>query len=234
MWSLGITVYTGIYARIGTGPLAAVSIASTIEGVAIVPFIAMANAAAIMLGNRIGADKITDAMDYARRFIFLSVGGGVVMGLVILITRGALMSLYRISPEARIDALGGVGGHCDHALAKGRQPGDDRRGHAQRRRHALRLPGRHRTDVVARHPDRSAECVCPGIACLLGCVAGFVGGRRDEVFRFAVARALGVVDSQRDCLFARLDQPIDYKSHDNEPVDLIFLCSPPITRAAIT
>ena len=109
MWSLGITVYTGIYARIGTGPLAAVSIASTIEGVAIVPFIAMANAAAIMLGNRIGADKITDAMAYARRFIFLSVGGGVVMGLVILITRGALMSLYRISPEARIDALGVLG-----------------------------------------------------------------------------------------------------------------------------
>ena len=85
------------------------SIAGTIEGIAIVPFIAMANAAAIMLGNRIGADKITDAMDYARRFIFLSVGGGVVMGLVILITRGALMSLYRISPEARIDALGVLG-----------------------------------------------------------------------------------------------------------------------------
>jgi putative MATE family efflux protein len=109
MWSLGITVYTGIYARIGTGPLAAVSIASTIEGIAIVPFIAMANAAAIMLGNRIGADKIADAMDYARRFLFLSVGGGVVMGLVILITRGVLMSLYRISPEARIEALGVLG-----------------------------------------------------------------------------------------------------------------------------
>ena len=31
-WSLGITIYTEIYARIGTGPLAAVSIASTIEG----------------------------------------------------------------------------------------------------------------------------------------------------------------------------------------------------------
>ena len=109
MWSLGVTIYTGIYARIGTGPLAAVSIASTIEGVAIVPFIAMANAAAIMLGNRIGADKITDAMDYAWRFIFLSVGGGVVMGILILITRDVLMSLYRISPEARIEALGVLG-----------------------------------------------------------------------------------------------------------------------------
>jgi Na+-driven multidrug efflux pump len=109
MWSLGITIYTGIYARIGTGPLAAVSIASTIEGVAIVPFIALANAAAIMLGNRIGAGKFADAMDYAGRFIFLSVSGGAVMGLVILVARGALMSLYRISPEARIEALGVLG-----------------------------------------------------------------------------------------------------------------------------
>ncbi len=109
LWSLGTTIYTGIYARIGTAPLAAVSIASSIEGVALVPFIAMANAAAIMLGNRIGAGKVADAMDYAWRFLFLSVGGGVVIGVVILITRGALMSLYRISPEARIDALGVLG-----------------------------------------------------------------------------------------------------------------------------
>ena len=29
------------------------------------------------------------------------------------------------------------------------------------------------------------------------------------------------------CLFARLDQPIDYESHDNEPVDLIFLLLAP-------
>lgn len=29
------------------------------------------------------------------------------------------------------------------------------------------------------------------------------------------------------CLFARLDQPIDYELHDNEPVDLIFLLLAP-------
>lgn len=105
-WSVGMTIYTGIYARIGTGPVAAVSIAGTIEGVAIVPFLAMASAAAIMLGNRIGAGKVTDAMDYAQRFLVLSVGGAVVMGVVIFASRGMLMSLYRISPEAKIDAMG--------------------------------------------------------------------------------------------------------------------------------
>jgi PTS system nitrogen regulatory IIA component len=29
------------------------------------------------------------------------------------------------------------------------------------------------------------------------------------------------------CLFARLDDPIDYESHDNEPVDLLFLLLAP-------
>jgi PTS system nitrogen regulatory IIA component len=29
------------------------------------------------------------------------------------------------------------------------------------------------------------------------------------------------------CLFARLDRPIEYESHDNEPVDLIFLLLAP-------
>jgi PTS system nitrogen regulatory IIA component len=29
------------------------------------------------------------------------------------------------------------------------------------------------------------------------------------------------------CLFARLEQPIDYESHDNEPVDLLFLLLAP-------
>ncbi|MFA5900739.1 MAG: PTS sugar transporter subunit IIA [Hyphomicrobium sp.] len=29
------------------------------------------------------------------------------------------------------------------------------------------------------------------------------------------------------CLFARLEEPIDYESHDNEPVDLLFLLLAP-------
>jgi PTS system nitrogen regulatory IIA component len=29
------------------------------------------------------------------------------------------------------------------------------------------------------------------------------------------------------CLFARLDDPVDYESHDNEPVDLLFLLLAP-------
>lgn len=105
LWSLGVTVYIAIYARIGTGPVAAVSIASTIEGIAQVPFMGMGNAAAIMLGNRIGAGDIEDALTDARRFLLLAVGGALVMGLLIFVSRALLLDLYRISPEAHDDAL---------------------------------------------------------------------------------------------------------------------------------
>ena len=108
-WSVGITVYTAIYAHIGTASVAAVSIASTIEGIALVPFLGLANASAIMLGNRIGAGKAEDAIVYARRSVALAASGGLAIGLLILLSRNALLSLYQISPEAQLDGRAVLG-----------------------------------------------------------------------------------------------------------------------------
>ena len=55
IWAFGITTYNSIYAHIGTEAIAAVNINSTIESMAFVVFIGAANAAAIMIGNKIGA-----------------------------------------------------------------------------------------------------------------------------------------------------------------------------------
>lgn len=101
LWSLGITVYSGIYARIGTEAIAATNIASTIESVAMVPLFGIGNAAAIMLGNRIGAGRNEGAMRDARRLLLLAVALGAGMGALILLVRGPLLTLYRISPEAQ-------------------------------------------------------------------------------------------------------------------------------------
>jgi putative MATE family efflux protein len=106
LWSFGITTYNGIYAHIGTGAIAAVSIASTIEGIALVPFMGLGNASAIMLGNYIGAGHVRDAMAYAKRFLLLAIGGGAAMGFLILASRGVFLEAYRISPEAQADARG--------------------------------------------------------------------------------------------------------------------------------
>ncbi len=63
IWSFGVTTYSMIYGRIGTEAIAAMSIIWTIERMAFVPFVALANAAAIMIGHRIGADEEEKAFD---------------------------------------------------------------------------------------------------------------------------------------------------------------------------
>jgi putative MATE family efflux protein len=106
LWSLGITTYNAIYAHIGTEAVAAVSIATTIENVAIVPFLALGSACAIILGNRIGAGETATASDYARRSLRLTVLGGLAVGLLIFVVTGPLLNFYRISAEAQGYARG--------------------------------------------------------------------------------------------------------------------------------
>lgn len=104
MWSLGITIYQIIYARIGTESIAAVNISISIEGMAFVFFIGITNAAAIMIGNRIGAGEESKAFDYARRSLIIGVSGAVLVGMGILISKDFILSLYQVSDITRQNA----------------------------------------------------------------------------------------------------------------------------------
>jgi putative MATE family efflux protein len=101
MWSLGITIYNIIYARIGTESIAAVNISATIENMAFVLFIGVSNAAAIMIGNRIGANEEHKAFDYGRRTLIIGMAGSVLVGLAILAGKDSILALYQISETAR-------------------------------------------------------------------------------------------------------------------------------------
>ena len=57
LWSVGITSYNAVYARIGTDAIAAVNINATIEELMFVLFIGLGNACAVMVGNKIGAGE---------------------------------------------------------------------------------------------------------------------------------------------------------------------------------
>ena len=54
LWSLGITAYSVVYARIRTDSIAAMNIVASIEQMAFVLFQAIGHACAILVGNRIG------------------------------------------------------------------------------------------------------------------------------------------------------------------------------------
>jgi putative MATE family efflux protein len=98
LWSLGITTYYVVYARIGTDSIAAMNIAATIEQLAFVLFQGIGNACAILVGNCIGAGDEQEAFRYAARSEALGIVGGLVVGAMILASADPILTLYNISP----------------------------------------------------------------------------------------------------------------------------------------
>ena len=98
-WALGITTYNIIYGRMGTTSYAAMNIVSTIEQMAFVLFIGISNATSVLVGNRIGAGKEDEAYVYAGRSLGLGIMGGLLIGLLLQLVKGPVLSLYKVSPE---------------------------------------------------------------------------------------------------------------------------------------
>jgi putative MATE family efflux protein len=98
-WSLGITTYNIIYGRMGTESFAAMNIVGTIEQMAFVLFIGVANATSVLVGNRIGAGREDEAFQYAGRSLGLGFAGGILIGLLVHIVKLPVLSLYKVSPD---------------------------------------------------------------------------------------------------------------------------------------
>jgi putative MATE family efflux protein len=98
LWSLGITTYNVVYAHIGTEAIAAMNIASTVDSVAFVVFFGISIACSVFVGNQIGADEEEQAFRSAIRSLSLAFVMALLVGGVILITAGPVLSLYKVSP----------------------------------------------------------------------------------------------------------------------------------------
>jgi putative MATE family efflux protein len=103
-WSVGITIYNAVYARIGTDAIASVQISAAVEEIVYVFFIGLGNACAIMIGNKIGEGKKELAFEYGRRYTILTVMLALLAGLLVLFVRGPVVSLYEVSPQAAENA----------------------------------------------------------------------------------------------------------------------------------
>lgn len=98
-WSVGITTYNGIFARVGTGAIAAFNVTSTVNQLAMVFFMGTANAAAVMIGSRIGAGEVDVARHWARRFAILSPLYGLCMSALMVPSVLLLPLLFVMDPE---------------------------------------------------------------------------------------------------------------------------------------
>jgi Na+-driven multidrug efflux pump len=107
LWSVGITSYNAVYARIGTDAIAAININATIEELSYVLFIGLGNACSVMVGNQIGAGGKNVAFEYGRRYTILGVIVALIGGVIVLTLRETIVGLYQISPSA-VDNLRGL------------------------------------------------------------------------------------------------------------------------------
>jgi putative MATE family efflux protein len=104
LWSLGITTYDAVFARIGTEAIAAVNISRTIENLAFVAFMGLGNACAIVVGNKIGAGEEHLASTYGKRTWILGMLVAVLLGIGISLSAGRISMLYKISDTTRVYA----------------------------------------------------------------------------------------------------------------------------------
>ncbi len=106
LWAVGVTLYTVIYARMGTDVVAAINISSTAERLAMVLFFGIANATAVMLGNLIGAGQIDEAFHYAKKISLFGPLIGIFSGAFLILASPLILSFYAVSPPVLQAARG--------------------------------------------------------------------------------------------------------------------------------
>lgn len=97
-WSFGTTAYSVVYGRISTDAIAAMNIVGTIDNLAFVFAFGLANATAIMVGNRIGSGEEGKAFKYAVRSLILSMLLGILVGSQVWLWSPAIVGLYKVPP----------------------------------------------------------------------------------------------------------------------------------------
>jgi Na+-driven multidrug efflux pump len=97
-WSLGVTTYSIVYARISTEALAAMNITVTIEQIGFVIFIGIADATAILVGNKIGAGETETAYRYAGWSLVLAMVGAIGIGFGLMAASSFIIGFYQVSP----------------------------------------------------------------------------------------------------------------------------------------
>lgn len=103
LWSLGNVMYSIAYAKIGTEASAAVQILNVVYNLFMVLARGMANACTVMVGNRIGAGEDEVAIDYANKFLKISVLSGAVIGIVLFLSSDIILKLLtNLSPEVHL------------------------------------------------------------------------------------------------------------------------------------
>ena len=99
LWSLGMTAFSIAYAQIGTSAVATMQIATTLNNMFMVLCIGLASAAAIMVGNKIGAGEEEVAVDYSHKIGKVSPVLGLIIGIAVWILAPVIVMPFNVEAE---------------------------------------------------------------------------------------------------------------------------------------
>jgi putative MATE family efflux protein len=103
LWSVGFTMYTVVFARMGTGYLAAYNIADTVGRLLLVVFISTAQSTAVLIGHEIGAGHRDSARSIGHTVLRAAPILAAVVGLVgFFVVAPLVPRLFSISAEVRL------------------------------------------------------------------------------------------------------------------------------------
>ena len=98
-WSLGMVMYKIVFARMGTDVIAAANITESIQGLFFVVLMGTSTTAAIMIGKKIGENRIEEAYRFARYFIVQGIILGIILGILMSATAPAIVLILKMKAE---------------------------------------------------------------------------------------------------------------------------------------
>lgn len=100
-WSTGYSMYSIIYSYMGTGLLAATRIMNSIERFSFSVLLALANAAAVVIGQELGRSSYDKAKHMSKKIIKLDLGIAFVLIIPMIIFAPQFVSLFSVTPEVK-------------------------------------------------------------------------------------------------------------------------------------
>ena len=104
VWGCGFTMFSVIMGHLGTDAVAANSIANIVKNLIACAAIGIGAGSGIMVGNELGRGNMVSAKKYGDRLCHISIGAGVLSGLLLLLVSPAILDLSGVlSNQAKQD-----------------------------------------------------------------------------------------------------------------------------------
>lgn len=101
-WAFGNITYTAIYARIGTSAAASIQICSTVMNLFMIVTFGLANAAVVIIGNEIGANREEEAISASKKISSLSIKISIILAVILGLCATSIVSFFNVSDEVKM------------------------------------------------------------------------------------------------------------------------------------